>query len=536
MLGTGSTYMQGTVTRRRFIAGAAGAGAGLALGGSVPGWARKRPRLLRASDFPSGLMAGFPGRHTVTLWTAVEQGRRPALLGVEVARDPDFRRVVHRGRIRVARRRDSTARIRIANRRILRPGEDYWYRFYTRRTDSPVGHFRTRRPPDSREPIRVAFFSCQGWEAGYYTAHEGLANELDLDLVVSLGDYIYEETDDVGPRVDRTGTGRDGNAQTLAEYRQKYRLYRSDPNLQAMHAAHAFAHVPDDHDIESGFHAPRGEGDTQGFPRRVSFEERQRAATRAMFEHQPLRAFRSDRSRVYRSMRLGRHAEVFLTDLHRYADAYPCPSGPKAGPIAVGPCDERWDPRRSLLGARQKNWLKAGLSSPATWKVWGSTLMMEGLEYAPGLPYNLGQWDGYGAERRELMEFVLDRRIENVAVVSGDIHTFFAGHVTTTGSVDGRTGAVEFVGGSISSEGIPDTIADEGYKDVLGAFTDNVRGQNPHMAYADTKHRGYCVLTAGARELTAEFRAPRTALEPQSEVFTIARFRVPAGRQRVEQI
>lgn len=531
--------MNGGTTRREILAAGATAYAGLALGAG-PGWARKRPRLLRDGAFPSGVMAGPPGRHSVLLWTALEQGSPRGYVELEVARDPGFRRVVRRVRVPVSPSRDWTVARRITGKRFLKAGEDYWYRFETRTSHSRVGHFRTRRPADSRQPVKVAFFSCQGWEGGYYTAHSGLADE-DVDLVVSLGDYIYEETDDVGPRPDTTGVNRDGNAQTLAEYRQKYRFYRSDKNLRDVHAAHAFVHIPDDHDIESGYHHPKGsdngQGETQGFPRRVTFEQRKAAALRAMFEHQPITRFTPDRDRVFRSFELGRNAEVFLTDLHRYADGYPCRDGAKAGPIAVGPCDERFHPGRTMLGADQKRWLKRGLrGSRSTWKIWGSTLMMQGLEYAPGLPYNLGQWDGFAAERQEMMEFILRERVRNVAVVSGDIHTFFAGQVTTRGSAATPAAAVEFVGGAISSEGIPDTIADEGYKDTLGAFTDNVKATNPHMTYSETRHRGYCVLTAKPDELVAEFRAPRTVLEPRSDVFTLAKFRVASGSRTIRQV
>jgi alkaline phosphatase D len=525
------------LTRRTFLVTSA---AGVAWA-ATPGWARRRDPLISGGSFPTGIVAGLPGMHGASFWTRVGGIERSGLLTLEIAADPDMHRVLHRERVRATAIRDFTAQRRVSLPGRLRPGEDYWYRFTTRDRASAIGRFRTRRPPDSREPVRVGFFSCQGWEAGFYTAHAGLAREPDLDLVVSLGDYIYEETDDVGPRRDQTGANHDGNAQTLADYREKYRLYRSDPDLQAMHAAHAFAHIPDDHDIESGYHAPGygddGEGETQGFPRRVPFAERKRAALIALFENMPGPWIAGERDRLFRAIPLGGQAEVFLTDLHRYAHPYPCRGGPKLGPIALGPCDERWDPRRSLLGARQKAWLKAGLArSRASWKIWGSTLMMEALEYAPGLPFNLGQWDGYAAERRELMEFLLSERIGDVAVVSGDIHTFFAGRVTTTGTFDQPTGAVEFVGGSISSEGIPDTIADERYKDQLGAFTDNVRDLNPHMSFADTRHRGYCVFTCDRNQLTVDFRAPRTALEPQSEMLTIAKFRVPRGANRIEQI
>lgn len=519
-------------TRRLFLVGGAGAAAWAA----TPGWARRREPLVRGAVFGSGVAAGFPGQRSATLWTHVSELDRGGRLRLEVARDPGFARVVHREDVRARPARDFTARARVAEPRRLKPGTDYWYRFEGADTASPVGHFRTRRPPDSAEPIRLAFFSCQGWEGGFYTAHGGMAQEEDLDAIVSLGDYVYEETDDVGPRPDTTGANRDGNAQTLADYREKYRLYHSDPHLSASRAAHALLHVPDDHEIESGYSA--GEpGETQGFERRVTFPERKRNALRAMFEHLPLERFpRPERDRVYRFLRLGRHAELFLTDLHRYADPYPCRGDVKAGPIAVEPCPERFAPGRGLLGDRQKARLKARLkASDATWKVWGSTLMMQGLMYGRDMPFNLGQWDGFAAERQEMMEFVLGEGIEDVAVVSGDIHTFFAGQVTTSGEADTPAGAVEFVGGAISSEGIPDTIADERYKDVLGTFTDNVTALNPHMSYAETKRRGYAVLTCGPDDLRVDFRAPVSVLVPESPVETLASFRVARGSKEIER-
>ena len=517
------------LTRRSLLAGAAGAAAWTA----VPGWARKREPAIRGGTFGSGVIAGFPGQRSVRLWTRIEGVEASGRLTVQVARDPGFARLVHHGGARCSARRDFTVHANVDG---LAPGEDYWYRFVTRDGGSTAGHFRTRPPADSQRPVRIAFFSCQGWEAGYYTAHAGLAAEPDIDLVVSLGDYIYEETDDVGPRRDTTGANRDGNAQTLAEYRQKYRLYRSDVDLRAMHAAHGFACVPDDHDLESGYSA-REPGETQGFERRVPFAERKRAALLAMNEHMPLLPRIDGADRLYRAIRWGRHADVLLTDLHRYADPYPCRDGAKLGPIAIEPCPERFAAGRSLLGATQKSWLKSRLRiSDATWKIWGSTLMMQGLEYLRGMPFNLGQWDGFAAERQELMQYLLAERIDDVVVVSGDIHTFFAGQVTSSGSAGDPAGAVEFVGGSISSEGIPDTIADERYKELLGTFTDNVALLNPHMTFANTRARGYCVLTCGPRELVAEFRSPRTALAPASGMVTLARFRVARGSRRIERV
>lgn len=516
---------------RRALIGAGAAGyAGLALGGAAPGWARKRKRLLRGGEFRTGVLAGFPGQRRIHLTTRVAGIERGGWLELVVARDPGFRRVVHHSRVRVRRRRDFTAHATVGG---LRPGEDYWYAFSTRTTVSRVGHFRTRRPPDSREPVRIGYFSCQGWQPGYYTAHAGLANE-DLDLAVSLGDYIYELTDDDGPREDKIGPNGDGEAQTLAEYRQKYHLYQSDANLQAMHAAHSFACVWDDHETESGWRGEH-EGETQGRERRVPFEQRLRNGIRAFFEHLPVPRFEAERRRVYRSIPLGRHAELILMDLHGYGDAYPC-----GFQIPPRPCPEANDPSLTMLGARQKRWVKRRLeASPATWKVLGSSLMMMALDFAPGVSFNPAQWDGYVAERRELMQHCLDRGIGGVAVISGDIHTFFAGQVTTTGRADGTPAASEFVGGAISSEGINQGVAEAAGlpEDTdVSTIAGLLRATNPHYAYLNTARRGYGVLECRRDELRVRFRSPRTVYEPESPVETLAEFVVEPGDPTVHQV
>jgi alkaline phosphatase D len=524
----------GGLTRRSFVRHAAAGSAALALGGATPGWARRRPRPFRGGRFSSGVIAGFPGLDSIRLWTRLADVDGPGSIGVEIARDPDFRRVVHAQEALVRPGADHTAHIAVRSAR-LRPGEQYHYRFHTSQRSSRVGRFRTRRPFDSREPVRIGYFSCQGWQPGYFTAHAGLADE-DLDLAVSLGDYIYELTDDDGPRTDPIGPAGDGEAQTLREYRQKYHLYQGDRNLQAMHAAHAFVCVWDDHETESGGKGPRHPGDTQGRERRVPYRRRRLNGMRAFFEHLPVPRFDGDPSRVYRAIPISRNAELLLIDLNQYGDYYVC-----GFQVPPQPCLEAEDPSLSFLGRRQKRWLKRRLAhSRAAWKVIGNPKMMMSLDLAPGLSFNPGQWDGFVAERRELMQHILRRDIDGVTVITGDIHTFFAGQVTTTGRATGRAAATEFVGGSITSEGIAQGVAEAmGLPEnspIVPLVTQRLEQNNPHYEFVDTEHRGYGVLEARPDELRVTFRSPRTVLEPRSEVRTLAEFRVPRGSPRVERL
>lgn len=503
---------RGLSRREVFATGVAAAGAA-ALGSPVPSWAvnrRRRESFATEGSFPSGVVAGLPGQRTLILWTRLAGHERPTRIGLEVARDPAFRNVVHRSRdVRVSPVRDNTVQTRVSSR-LLAPGEEYYYRFFTRSTTSLTGRVRTRRPLDSRQPITVAVFSCQGWQPGYYNAHRDLASRDDVDLAVCLGDYIYEKTDDTGPRTDTTGREGNGFAQTLGEYREKWRLYRSDIDLQAMHAAHPFVAIPDSHEFASD-----DPGHIDGAPIYVPLHDRIRNGKLSFHENVPLPRRGRALPPTRRSIRLGRTVELSLLEWMPYY--------------------ARGD--RTALGREQMDWLKGRLeASPATWKLIGSGPMMMGLDVPYGRPLNPGQWDGYPEERRELMQHVLDRGIQGVTVGSGDIHTFFAGQVTTTGRADGTAAATEFIGGAISSEPGPEMIVgDDAAGPASILFQAGANANNPHFAYSEHRHSGYKLMRFEGDRLEVTFRAVRSKLVRPSEAFDLARFEVSAATPRVER-
>ncbi|MTD46562.1 hypothetical protein GKE82_20285 [Conexibacter sp. W3-3-2] len=508
------------LTRRELLlAGGAAATTTIALGALNPAQTAAAKRLAReaalpAGTFPSGVASGQPFEHGITLWTRVGDVERSGRLRLEIARDADFARVVHRQDVRAAAVRDHTARARVLQPRVLEPGEQYFYRFATRSTSSPVGRFRTALPADSREPVRIGFFSCQNWRAGYYNAHAGLAAEPDLDLVVSLGDYMYETcgASAVPGRDDRTSSGENNQTETLADYRAKYRLYRSDPNLQAVHANHPFVAIWDDHEFENDQEGPKGEGTTA--VRRIPYAERRRNAYLGFFENMPLQRIGSDRDRIYRKLRLGANADLFLLDTRTY----------------------REPDNSTILGAAQKQWLKAGLErSRAAWKVLGNQVMLMSLDVPTGNPVNPDAWDGYEAERREVVQHVLDKGIRDVTVITGDIHTFFAGTVTTTGRTGGRPGMTEFVGGSITSDSLDGDLGGEDARPITEPVFQAAQLLNPHYAFANFNRRGYGVMECRPGELTVDFKAVDSVRRRDRPVTTLASFRVEAGSTAVQR-
>jgi alkaline phosphatase D len=531
-----------TFDRRAFLASGATAAGAVLLGdpAAALGARRRRPRarrsrlpLAREVAFPQGVASGQPSVNGATLWTKVRGLTRDARLQVEISPDADFRRVIYRKTV-VASARDGYAIHHRADHRVLRPGERYHYRFVSCTEDGPVGRFTTARPAGSREPARIAFFSCQDYESGYYTAHAALAQEDDLDLVICLGDYIYERSFDEEPvRRDATGANRDAEVQTLGEYRDKYALYHADANLRAVRAAHPLLAIWDDHEVEDNWARDQPGSATQD--PRVPFGQRRANGFRAFFEHMPRLRVPGDPDRIYGSLRLGASAELFLLDQRSYRDDQPC------GDQLFMPCADGAAPGRTLLGAAQKAWFQRGLAaSRAAWKIVGNQVMVMSLDLPAGSAINPDQWDGYAAERREILERAAADGVRDLTFVTGDIHTFFAGRVTPSG----RQGvgqpapvATEFVGGSITSKGVADSATGEGGREIGRIPADaTLLANNPHFAYSNQSSKGYAILEARPDELLVEYKGVGTTQAPTSAPFTLARFRVPRGVADVERL
>ena len=512
-------------TRRDALRSAAFAGAGLALSGA-PGWARNRPRIARAGSFAQGIASGQPRRSSVSLWTRLTGVDGPAQVELEVATDPGFAHLLHRELVTLPGDADSTVARRVVNRG-FRPGHEYFYRFSTATTSSPVGRFKTLPPRDSRATVRIGFWTCQDYRAGYFGQHRALAAE-DLDLVVCLGDYIYENAGGLSRlpgRDDTTGANHDGIATTLADYRAKYSLYRSDPGLRALHQRHAMCWLWDDHEVVNDYWRDGNAGAVV-----AGFAERRTAAYRAWFEHVPNPPVGGRGStRIYQSVRVGGLAELVFVDDRQYRDMQPCTDTPFA------PCPDAATPGRTMLGSAQKRWLGQVLdTSNADWKVLVNGLMMMGLDQPlPGGAKFVDTWDGYDAERAELVGGWANRGRSDVVVMTGDDHDNYAGVVREHGR-SGRGGAVEFVVPSVTSDNTSELL---GGSDAAGiAGEQNALAINPHLVYADQRHHGYCVLEVRPDAVEVVFKHAASRADPATTVSEAARFRVARGRVTVETV
>ncbi|MCB9374236.1 MAG: alkaline phosphatase D family protein [Microthrixaceae bacterium] len=479
--------------------------------------------------FPDGIASGDPALDRVVLWTRVEPDldRRDGVpVGLEVARDPEFTpsSLVTWATARAVADDDHTVALDVDG---LEPGTTYFYRFTARGHQSPVG--RTRTLPDGEvERVRIAQFSCQRYVHGYFPSHRDLADlaldaETDLDLVLSLGDYVYntEWADDWAV------PGRDlparPEAVTLDEFRRRYHDIRADLALQAMHANFPVAAVFDNHDGMSDPDDPMGAG-----------------AVPAFFEQLPVRRFAGG-DRIHRALSLGSMADVVLLDERQHRDRE-VPTDDTFADGADHP--EIYDPERTMLGAEQREWLLGELAgSRATWRVIGSQLMVapwrtsqggppSGRITHPGTYLNFTQWDGFQAERDLILRALDERGDRNAVVLSGDSHLFsVSGVALDFDDPDADPVLVELNGSSVTSAN-----ADERNLPQSSLTAPAFAAANPQLLLFDSERHGVSVVELRRDGAEAELRSPTTIEDPDAPVEVLARYRIEPGTARAEPI
>jgi alkaline phosphatase D len=505
-------------SRRRFIVGAGAALAAPALPRFPVAWAQNDP-------FALGVASGDPWPDSVVLWTRLMLGADPgapppqtATVQWELAEDDAFRRIVKRGGAVASPELAHAVHVVPTG---LRPGRWYSYRFHHAGATSPVGRTRTAPAPGVvPDRFGFAFASCQQYEQGFYAAHRHMAAE-DLDLVLFLGDYIYE----VSYGREKVRQHGAPTPKTLAEYRRRYALYKSDRDLQASHAACPWAVTWDDHEVANDYASDRSET----LMPRDDFLALRAAAYQAFYEHMPLRPAQRPRgpdARLYRALRFGDMATVLLVDDRQYRSYHACPKPGRGGSNVVGDeCAERVDPSRTMLGAAQERWMADALGkTKAHYTIVAQQTLVAQLDENEGQGRKVWTeaWDGYPAARQRMIDAIADTRASNPIIVGGDMHTFYAADAKRDyDRPASATVATEFVGGSITSQAPAQNLLDRWIKN------------NPHMYLAEGRLHGYgrCILTRRGAEVA--FRALDDHRRADSAIRSFKTYAVEPGRPGV---
>ncbi len=471
-----------------------------------------------ASPFTLGVVSGDPSPDGAVLWTRLAldplngggMPRQPIEVQWEVAVDDRFSKIVKSGKTVASPDWGHSVHVEVSG---LEPHRWYWYRFRAGNELSPVGRTRTLpRRQSAVDGLRFAIASCQQYEQGYFTAYQHMADE-DLDLVMHLGDYIYEN-----PGIDgRVRKHVGGELITTDDYRNRYAQYRSDPALQAAHARFPFIVVWDDHEVDNNY---AGLYQEAGAPVE-QFALRRAAAYKAYYEHMPLRRSSIPRGallQLYRPFVYGNLASIFMLDTRQYRTDQPC------GDNVQLICDAVGDPKATMLGAAQERWLMDGLDrSRSGWNLLAQQIPMASLDRMPGPErrYSMDKWDGYEASRSRLLQFLDKRKPSNPVTLAGDVHNNWVNDLRL--KIDDPKSpvvATEFVGTSITSAGDGSDIS---------ATMKAMISENEGVRFCNDQ-RGYVRFELTARELRADFRVVDYVTRTGSPIRTRASFVVVDGK------
>jgi alkaline phosphatase D len=515
----------GRISRRTLLRTGGSAAAGLFLLGAT-GSAKAAPALA-ADPFSLGVASGDPTAESVVLWTRLapaplEGGGLPSELYVvrwELAADARFRRIVRRGETAALPAEAHSVHVDIAG---LQPQTQYWYRFKWGPNVSRVGRTRTA-PAISAAPaaMRFAFVSCQNYANGFYPAFADLALQSDLELVVHLGDYIYE-----GPGLDNVQNVRKHvparELFSLDDYRTRHAQYRTDPDLQAAHAAHPWLITWDDHEFKNNYADLVIDS-----PETPDVRARRAAAYQAYWEHAPLARSRKPVGKdlgLYRRAHWGSLATFHVLDTRQYRNAQmprQCTLAER-DPVSAY-CPVQLDPARTILGAAQRDWLFDGLAAKPRGR-WN--ILANQVGFAPEddadpdrRRFFADPWDGYVADRQRVLDFLAGEELRNTVVITGDKHQHSVRNVPADyRDIAGPPVATEFIGSSISSGG------DSTRKPTHGGDPDN-----PHILF-ESFQRGYVRVELDHEIWRSDFRVVDTVTRRTVPAYTAESWMVQNGQ------
>ncbi len=557
-------------SRRDFLTSSALGFGALSSAASLTGCDDNNDDPLVSVSFKHGVASGDPLANSLIIWTRVSPERTNVSVEVswQVSETNTFAVIKKSGKISTSDSSDFTVKVDVTG---LDANKIYYYRFICNGTTSPVGRAKTL-PMGNVSQVKLAVCSCSNYPAGYFHVYAEMAKHNDLDAFLHLGDYTYEYGMGGYATEDADALGRalpaDNNTETikLNDYRKRYALYRTDTNLQTLHANTAMIAVWDDHELSNDAWMNGAENHNPG---EGSFSERKTAALKAYFEWMPIRpASPNDYLTIYRQFNFGNLVNLIMLDTRIIARSqqleYKNYINPTTGAFdGVKFQTELLDADRTLLGATQLAWLQNAIAtSSATWNVLGQQILMSKMlipaelllqleardlevinqtvvalltikqKIALGLPvtdaekarlytvipYNLDAWDGYPVERENVYRTALKFN-KKLVVLAGDTHN--AWHSQLHNAISEQTPqvlqpGVEFAVSSVGSPGLEEylNLPASQVAATEGAFTDLIE----ELQYANLNQRGYLLVTFNQTTVSADWRFVNTI---KNKVYTV---------------
>ena len=537
-------------SRRNFLKTSAASIFTVAVSSAITGCAQTLTnKPLSAIEFKHGVASGDPLSNALIIWTraTTSQSNFEVTAAWELASDSQFKNIIRSGREQTDKSRDFTIKIDVQE---LAPSTEYFYRFMGLNKQSPIGRAKTL-PINNIEQVKMAVVSCSNYPAGYFNAYTDAAKQKDLDVVLHLGDYIYEypmggyATENAEKIGRQLAADNSGEIITLSDYRKRYAIYRTDQGLQALHAAAPFIAIWDDHEVTNDTYKSGAENHT---PDEGDFFERRAAAIQAYYEWLPIRPPMGEQSpQIYRTFDFGNLISLHMLDTRVIARdkqlAYSDYKNLETKQMDVARfASDLNNPNRQLLGNTQLNWLTSAITkSNAKWQVLGQQVLMTKM-WLPTeifsqsdrtkipqvlkelvtikkavlankaetpeqlarvntlMPYNLDAWDGYPSEREALYKSVTALN-KKLVVVAGDTHNAWHG---TLKNAKGESVGVEFATPGVTSPGMEHYLALNTAQ--AKQMADSLSLLINDLNYCDLSHRGYMLLTITKEQITSDWR------------------------------
>jgi alkaline phosphatase D len=489
-------------------------------------------------EFKHGVASGDPLADRVIIWTRITPNSPSAVRAAwEVASDNQFASVVRTGEVSTSDAQDYTVKVDVTG---LSAGTVYFYRFNVGSKRSAIGRTRTL-PTGTVARVKLVVVSCSNYPAGFFNVYADIAKQTDVDAVLHLGDYIYEYSSTGYASGNSAALNRISDPAneilSLADYRKRYAQYRSDIDLQALHAAMPMIAIWDDHEITNDTYRTGAENHdpaTEG-----SFEARRNAAIQAYYEWLPIRLQNPNAvDQIYRTFSFGNLVALHMLDTRQVAREKQLSYGSYFSASGFNDAQftsEVGNPNRQLMGATQTTWLQAQMSaSSATWQVLGQQVLMARMnlpaplvtgqvtlaayrdiatraQTAPAalttaerailaqtaIPYNLDAWDGYAAARETVLGIGKTLN-KNLISLAGDTHNAWASDLL---DLSGTAIGVEFGTSSVTSPGFETFFPNEDPAALAKTLTQLITT----LRYTDTSLRGYLLLTATPTEARGDW-------------------------------
>jgi len=449
------------------------------------------------APFYHGVASGDASNNSLIIWTRVtpEQLMRSVTVKWIIATDSSLLNIVQQGEIITRSTNDYTVNVDVEN---LKPNTFYYYQFSTQNKKSQIGRTKTLPANNtSNFTFRPVFFTGSNYNAGYFNAYKNICSRTDIDAVYHLGDYFYEYATNVYGKCKNRALMPPHELITLNDYRTRFSHYRLDEDLREAHRLYCWYVIWDDHESADNSYTS---GANNHQPDEGDWINRKNASVKAYFEWMPIK--KNEDSTIYKTLDVGNLARFILLDTRLEGR-----DNQKIKPT---------DSTKTLLGEKQLNWLFSELlkakNDSVQWIFITQQVMFAPLKFGKKI-LNPDQWDGYEFERKKILNFIKNNKINNVVIISGDIHSSWANDVyfDKKNYQQGDTNIIpEFVTPSITSPSAGKITA------FFGEIF--LKCTLKHVKFVNLHDKGYMMLNIENQAITAEWYFLETIKETNPQI------------------